>query len=210
MGRLYFDPLLKDGCKKIPTQEFQQKNSTNNSKDDVENHQLIPFMIADRGQCSFVQKVRNMEEAGVAVGIVIDETDEDIDSIVMSDDGTGAGIRIPSMLISKIDGQKILDFFATATDKELSQVSILADFQSNKHEEDNKVDYDVWYSSNNDLALDFLQDFMKIDKALGEDVRMTPRFVFWECIGCDNETLNQHCYGGGKYCADSGTKLTGR
>jgi hypothetical protein len=104
MGRLYFDPLLKDGCKKIPTQEFQQKNSTNNSKDDVENHQLIPFMIADRGQCSFVQKVRNMEEAGVAVGIVIDETDEDIDSIVMSDDGTGAGIRIPSMLISKIDG----------------------------------------------------------------------------------------------------------
>lgn len=151
-----------------------------------------------------------MEEAGVAVGIVIDETDEDIDSIVMSDDGTGAGIRIPSMLISKVDGQKILDFFSTATQAELEQVSILADFTSSKHGEDNKVDYDVWYSSNNDLALDFLQDFMKIDKALGKGVKMTPRFVFWECIGCDQETLTQHCYGGGKYCADSGSKLTGR
>lgn len=59
-------------------------------------------MIAERGGCSFVTKVRNMEEVGVAVGIVIDETDgEDISEIVMSDDGSGAGIRIPSMLISK-------------------------------------------------------------------------------------------------------------
>lgn len=28
----------------------------------------------------------------------------------MSDDGTGGGIRIPSMLISKTDGNKILDW----------------------------------------------------------------------------------------------------
>jgi hypothetical protein len=33
----------------------------------------------------------------------------------MSDDGTGAGIRMPSMLISKIDGQKIIDFLKTAS-----------------------------------------------------------------------------------------------
>ncbi len=28
----------------------------------------------------------------------------------MSDDGTGGGIRIPSMIISKADGNKILDW----------------------------------------------------------------------------------------------------
>ncbi len=28
----------------------------------------------------------------------------------MSDDGTGGGIRIPSMLIQKTDGNKILDW----------------------------------------------------------------------------------------------------
>lgn len=61
-------------------------------------------MIADRGDCTFVTKVRNMEEAGVAVGIIVDNTNESIDSIIMSDDHTGAGIRIPSMLISKKDG----------------------------------------------------------------------------------------------------------
>jgi len=51
---------------------------------------------------------------------------------------------------------------------------------------------------------------MKIDKAFGDSVLMTPRFVFWECKDCDEETLNKHCYGDGNYCADSSTKLTGR
>jgi hypothetical protein len=63
-----------------------------------------PIMIADRGSCSFVTKVRNMQNLGAAVAIVVDNSDEDINEIVMSDDGTGAGIRIPSMLISKSDG----------------------------------------------------------------------------------------------------------
>jgi len=50
---------------------------------------------------------------------------------------------------------------------------------------------------------------MKVDKALGPDVTFHPRFVFWECMNCDNETLNTHCYGGGRYCADSTTAITG-
>lgn len=65
---------------------------------------MTPFMLADRGGCSFVSKVRNMEESGAAVGIVVDSSSEDISKVVMSDDGTGNGIRMPSMLISKADG----------------------------------------------------------------------------------------------------------
>lgn len=170
-----------------------------------------PFMIASRGGCSFVTKVRNMEEVGVAVGIVIDTTDgESIDDIVMSDDGTGAGIRIPSMLISKQDGDKLLDFLKTATSEELMQIQVLASFDMTRP--DNRVEYDIWYSSSNDVALDFIQDFMKVDKRFGDNVLMTPRFVFWECDDCDDEFQNQHCFGGGNYCAtDSGnTKLTGQ
>eukprot|EP00352_Strombidinopsis_acuminata_P003541 CAMPEP_0176384634 /NCGR_PEP_ID=MMETSP0126-20121128/34488_1 /TAXON_ID=141414 ORGANISM="Strombidinopsis acuminatum, Strain SPMC142" /NCGR_SAMPLE_ID=MMETSP0126 /ASSEMBLY_ACC=CAM_ASM_000229 /LENGTH=88 /DNA_ID=CAMNT_0017750475 /DNA_START=185 /DNA_END=451 /DNA_ORIENTATION=- len=61
---------------------------------------LSPVMIAKRGDCSFVQKIRNMEKIGVSVGIIIDNTNEKIENVVMSDDGTGQGIRIPSMIIS--------------------------------------------------------------------------------------------------------------
>lgn len=80
---------------------------------------LPPFILADRGGCSFVTKVRNMEDAGAAVGIVIDNSEEDIQNVVMKDDGTGAGIRIPSMLISKKDGNILIDFIKTASKEEI-------------------------------------------------------------------------------------------
>jgi hypothetical protein len=49
-----------------------------------------------------------MENHGVAVGIIYDNSDENIDNIIMSDDGTGGGLRIPSMMISKSDGEKLI------------------------------------------------------------------------------------------------------
>lgn len=66
-----------------------------------------------------MKKIRNMENIGVAVGIIIDDLAENIEDVIMSDDGTGGGIRIPAMLIGKTDGKKLLDFLKLASDDEL-------------------------------------------------------------------------------------------
>jgi hypothetical protein len=81
---------------------------------------ITPFLIAERGSCSFVRKVRNLENVGAAVAIIYDNDEEDVENIVMSDDGTGGGIRIPSMLIGKTDGKKLVDWLKTASSKELN------------------------------------------------------------------------------------------
>lgn len=59
-----------------------------------------------------------MEQAGIAVGIVIDTYATSITNILMSDDGTGGGIRIPSMLISQPDGDLLLNWLTTASNKD--------------------------------------------------------------------------------------------
>jgi len=41
---------------------------------------------------------------------VIDDKAEDVQYVIMSDDGTGSGIRIPSMLIGKEDGKWLVSF----------------------------------------------------------------------------------------------------
>lgn len=214
IGRVYYD----DGpnyqlCDKIGPQEFHFRLNEVKSMDENENNQetpfLTPFMIAGRGGCSFVKKVRGMEDAGAAVAVVVDNSDEDINNIVMSDDGSGAGIRIPSMLISKKDGDVLIEWMKNASDEEKSQLSMLADFTLQK-KDNNHVTYDIWYTSTNDVALDFIQDFETIDRAFGSRVTMTPRVVFWECSDCDKETLEKHCFAKGSYCADSTTKLTGQ
>jgi len=69
----------------------------------------------DRGNCSFVTKVRNAERAGASLVVVVDDREENITNVIMGDDGTGTGIRIPSMLIGK-DSGKILKDFTVASD----------------------------------------------------------------------------------------------
>ena len=123
---MYYDPTADTFCEELNEGDLIFSNELKALEEDGEKEDagdyITPFMVAARGGCSFVTKVRNMEEVGVAVGIVIDNEAEDVKSIVMSDDGTGAGIRIPSMLISKSDGDKLLDFMKTATSEELSQI----------------------------------------------------------------------------------------
>ena len=46
------------------------------------------------------------------MALIIDVAEEDISDIIVSDDGTGAGIRIPAMLINKNDGESLINFLA--------------------------------------------------------------------------------------------------
>ena len=190
MGKIHFDADDKFAC-----QEF---------KDDIldRKSEVSPFFLAVRGGCSFVQKVRNMENIGVAVGIVIDDHSEQIEQVLMSDDGTGGGIRIPSMLIGNADGQKLLKWFETATDEDKEQLVVMAEFQMAFEDQNPKhVDYDLWLTSSSDRALDFIEDFAKMDKSLGDSATFTPHYVFWECPNCDERYISNDCYGGGRYCA---------
>ena len=93
MGKLHYAPQDDFGCNEYDEQVVKMNTTDQDDRS--------PFFIAKRGECSFVQKVRNMENIGVAVAIIVDNHAEIIDEILMSDDGTGGGIRIPSMLIGK-------------------------------------------------------------------------------------------------------------
>jgi hypothetical protein len=123
VGRLFFDKENPTACKPIDPKILKFISTHENGDGDSgpeEHEHRVPFFIADRGECSFVEKVRNIEEAGAAMAIIIDTNkDDNITRIVMTDDGSGAGIRIPSMLISYEDGQSFIDFFTSASKKEL-------------------------------------------------------------------------------------------
>lgn len=191
MGKIHFDEANNLAC-----DEYSLADATELDR----SADITPFFLAERGECSFVQKVRNMENIGVAVGIVVDDHAEFIDNILMSDDGTGGGIRIPSMLIGKSDGDLLKTWLTTATQTEINQLVVMAEFVM-AFEEGNKVEYDFWMTSSSDRSMDFIEDFQPFQKKLEDDVSFTPHYVFWECIGCDERYIESDCYGGGKYCA---------
>lgn len=77
--------------------------------------------------------------------------------VIMSDDGTGTGIRIPAMLIGKKEGQILKDFLTKATPELAYKASLSAEFVFKN--QDNKVNWELWYTSTNDKALDFVKNF---------------------------------------------------
>ena len=94
MGRLYYSKQHETVCDGLEADIFEQEKY-----DHVEEDYLPPWIIANRGECSFVDKVRNMEDSGAALGIIVDNFNENVTQIVMTDEGSGAGLRIHSMLV---------------------------------------------------------------------------------------------------------------
>lgn len=202
-GQTIIGKLHYDGKDRFACDEFSSDTVLNRTED------VSPFFLANRGECSFVQKVRNMENIGVAVAIVIDNKPEMIDEILMSDDGTGGGIRIPSMLIGQNDGQKLIEWFEKASSAEKNSIMMMVDFVLPEYD---TVSYDFWFTSSSDRALSFIEDFSKMNTKLGDLVNFAPHYVFWECTQCDQVYLDNDCYGNGRYCAlePSNDKIKGQ
>lgn len=178
IGKIYFDPQNAEGCDKVDQNLFKNDAAeTGEGEADgkvPEDSIHTKILILDRGNCSFVHKVRNAERGGAGLVVVVDNNEEDIENVIMGDDGTGIGIRIPSMLIGKNDG-KILKEFASKN----KNGTLSAEF-SVKTVEGNP-DIEFWYSSNNVLALDFLKEFDVYAHKLEGYINFSPRFVTYAC-----------------------------
>ena len=61
----------------------------------------LPMILVDRGNCSFVTKARNIENAGANVALIADDTTEYSELLMMADDGSGHSIHIPSFMLRK-------------------------------------------------------------------------------------------------------------
>jgi hypothetical protein len=58
------------------------------------------ILLAERGDCPFVTKARNAQNAGYKALIIVDSRDEKYGNIVLHDNGAGDKIKIPVMMIS--------------------------------------------------------------------------------------------------------------
>ena len=132
--------------------------------------------------------------------VVVDNKAENVTNVIMGDDGTGTGIRIPAMLIGKTDGEMLIEFA-----KEKRGATLSAEF-SVKDKSD-FADVEIWLSSNNMRALDFVKEFEKYAHKMKGIVHVTPRFVHYACPpGCAEDFKKSECLSDGKYCAPNHIK----
>jgi hypothetical protein len=105
---------------------------------------MSPVIMVDRGECTFVTKVRNIENLGVKMAIIADHLKEDSENLIMADDGTGQSITIPSFIIRNEDANLIKEYIA-------KNQSVFIKNELEMYHPDNRVEYELWYSSILDL-----------------------------------------------------------
>lgn len=154
--------------------------------------------MVERGGCHFVTKSRNIAKAGGKVALVIDTKNEDIENVIMSDDGTGMGIRIPSLLIGNKDGQKLKDFMSKASPEEVKQIIFNIEF--NMPVKRDIVNFEYWYTQADQKSVMFIKNMVEFLKDIIDDIVFNPSFVTWNCPKCDSKFKHENCLGNGKYC----------
>lgn len=105
-GRVYYDPVNAEidlAC------EPEKLSGLVTEKSNRVDH--APIVMVNRGTCKFIEKARNIQNAGGKVALIVNNDDTDPTSVIMSDDGTGSDIMIPLVLISKKDGEILKDYY---------------------------------------------------------------------------------------------------
>eukprot|EP00456_Euglypha_rotunda_P062039 TRINITY_DN5202_c0_g1_i22.p1 TRINITY_DN5202_c0_g1~~TRINITY_DN5202_c0_g1_i22.p1 ORF type:complete len:366 (+),score=29.69 TRINITY_DN5202_c0_g1_i22:86-1183(+) len=154
------------------------------------------ILMVDRGDCTFVTKVRNAQNAGAQAVVVVDNVAETV-LPYMADDGTGADITIPSVLIFQSDGSTIKAFTSNST----IVVSLAWDIPS----PDDRVEWMLWTSSLDDASVQFKSVFGEAVRALNQSAQFTPHYLIingipYNCTAPNLPCATQ-CTNSGRYCA---------
>jgi hypothetical protein len=154
-------------------------------------------VIVDRGECTFVTKVRIAQEyKGAQAVIVVDNTEmtaDDIQHIIMADDGWGGGnrVRIPSIMISSAEGKVLKEAVLDGRTEVI--VELAWDVPVS-----NVVSIDFWMSSGNREAQNFLDLFKPYVDEMKYQVQFTPHFHVFSLP----KNLNNLCSDEtGRFCA---------
>lgn len=135
---------------------------------------LIHIVMVRRGLCSFVRKVKVASEKGAHAVIIVDRENStlkprDIRRIIVADDGYGSTIEVPSILISKEEGERLIQASKTTNNQVI--IELAWDVPTN-----HVVVMDLWMSSGSVRTQQFLKDFSPKRKALNEAVKFVPHF----------------------------------
>lgn len=188
----------------IPLPETEERG------DSKESVKMINIVLVRRGKCSFTTKVKVAYKKGAHAVIIVDREDSDLTAeslkhIIVGDDGYGDSIHIPSVLVSKDQGGKLMD----AAKKSEVIVQLSWNVPAN-----HIVGVDLWMSSGSTESQQFLKKFANNRKALNEVMSFTPHYAVFSMPSSDPSVYQDLCSDTtGQYCAedpDASGEITGK
>eukprot|EP00536_Pseudo-nitzschia_multiseries_P002862 jgi/Psemu1/294997/fgenesh1_pm.39_\ len=158
--------------------------------------------MVDRGKCTFVKKALHAQKLGAAAMIIADTTClyEVCESKgpIMTDDGSGYDVTIPSFLMYKQDADPV---------KEALKQNQVVSMTISWPRPDSHVEYSIWTTPSDKISIPLQREFRHVALALGENATFTPRMYMYDgahagCLSPTGENqCDNLCTNNGKYCS---------
>ena len=103
-----------------------------------------------------------------------DKTAEDIQRVIMADDGWGENILIPTMLISRFDGSKLIDAVAAGR-RQTPPADVLVELAWDIPRAE-VVMMDFWMSSGSRETNEFLERFKAVAEGMKNFLQFVPHY----------------------------------
>ena len=195
-GRLIFDPNdvnNRYGCKKFT--KFANENPLVGES---------PFFMIYKGNCNLIEKIHNIEEAGGHLAIIIGEENEtNIENYFFADEVSNSDVSIPAILISRKNGQKLIDYYENNKNNQILIKNIRLELKFDDVEKkSNLVKYDIWYTPDQEKVYNFFKNFKKFHIALEENAILAIRSFTYPHFNYDisNNKEQKNCLSSGAYC----------
>lgn len=115
----------------------------------------------------------------------------------MSDDGTGAGLTIPGVMIGSKDGAILKNYFANKIElQDKVEFNINFPFPLKR----DYVNVNLWFSLADRKTMNLMLGLGTLLKGLMENIVFKPELVTFNCEVCDQEFKSLNCLSNGRYC----------
>ena len=203
IGRVFYNETEGAACSPITPLDFGADPDARNSA----------ILLVDRGSCLFVVKVRNAQDAGAQAVIIVDNVPEDVEGLIMTDNGSSGNLSIPSFLISKKDGTAIKSYLKNPETRE----HVVLQLRFELVQSPSLVNMVLWMSAADKNVQIFLRDFSSFaDEFTNDELSFSPHYstiTCWHCAVNGYNSTVPDCLSGGRYCAldpDGPGPLSGR
>jgi len=160
---LHYPVSNRDGCK-----PFEKADFTNDPLFDDDNDKR-PIALLDHGGCTHVVKTWNAQKFGMKAAVLIEDHDRDFAGLRESEDRRnedatkGYQLVIPYMKVNFENGLILKDYLSRKEANETvnNRKPIMLKIDLSLTRPDNRVEYELWYSSILDMSKDQLVDLGK-------------------------------------------------
>lgn len=190
-GEIIFENITKEHT---ACQDLGKLPNHPNQNPDSEDFKIL---LAYMGTCPILHKARNAQSAGASMLVLINNNDQNINSVILDEDSLQTDIKIQVGLISQNNGRVLQNYLLSNRENR-----VIVEINLQEKIPKKKIEFKLFFSSSELKAYEMINNLTSYLDKFDDQVDFIPIYVTHQFPSYDPENPKRefNCVTKGKYC----------